>query len=51
MKGFFSNMMAGIEDIVEKVKYVSWKWILAKKQNSPCLIYERRIDHLYCIGR
>jgi hypothetical protein len=44
-------VMAGIEDIVERIKYVSWKWILAKKQNSLYLLYEWRVDPLYCIGR
>jgi hypothetical protein len=34
----FSNVVAGIEGIVERVKYVSWKWVLAKKKNYLSII-------------
>jgi hypothetical protein len=35
----FSNVVAGIEGIVERVKYVSWKWVLAKKKNYLSIIW------------
>jgi hypothetical protein len=37
----------GIEDIVERVKYLSWKWVLAMKRNSSGLFYEWRVDTSY----
>jgi hypothetical protein len=28
------------EEIFEKIQLISWKWLLSKKANSPCLFYE-----------
>jgi hypothetical protein len=50
MKEFFFKVLVGIEDIVKRVKSLSWKWVLAMKQNSPYLLYEWRVDPSY-IGR
>jgi hypothetical protein len=36
----FSGKVVKVEKIVERVKFVSWKLLLAKKQNSSCLLYE-----------
>jgi hypothetical protein len=46
----FFKVLVGIEDIVKRVKSLSWKWVLAMKQNSPYLLYEWRVDPSY-IGR
>jgi hypothetical protein len=40
-------VVVGIEDIVERVKYLSWKWVLAMKRNSSGLFYEWRVDTSY----
>jgi hypothetical protein len=28
------------DEIFEKIKLVSWKWLLSKKISAPCLFYE-----------
>jgi hypothetical protein len=39
------------KEIFEKIKLVSWKWLLSKKVNSPCLFYEWCVDPFDCIVR
>jgi hypothetical protein len=37
----YSNKHLILEDVVEGIKGVTWKWLLAKmSQRSPCLFYE-----------
>jgi hypothetical protein len=36
----FSDKAINLEDVLEGIKCMSWKWLLAKKSNSHCLYYE-----------
>jgi hypothetical protein len=37
----YSNKHLILEDVVEGINGVTWKWLLAKmSQRSPCLFYE-----------
>ncbi|MCI20502.1 hypothetical protein A2U01_0041664, partial [Trifolium medium] len=44
----FSDKVVTLEEIVDRVKLISWKLLLAKKQNSPCLFYEWNVCPLWC---
>jgi hypothetical protein len=39
------------EVLFDKIQITSWKWLVAKKINAPCLFYEWRINPLDCIVR
>jgi hypothetical protein len=34
------------EVLFDKIQITSWKWLVAKKINAPCLFYEWRINPL-----
>jgi hypothetical protein len=36
----FLGKILEVEEIIDKMKFVSWKWLLAKKDSAPCLFYE-----------
>jgi hypothetical protein len=36
---------------LDKIKCVSWKWLLARKPNSHCLCYEWCVNPLDCTVR
>jgi hypothetical protein len=40
-----------VEEIIDKIKLVSWKWLLAKKDSAPCLLYEWCVDPVDCLAR
>ncbi|GAU10299.1 hypothetical protein TSUD_422630, partial [Trifolium subterraneum] len=45
----FAQKPRNVHEVVDKIKHMSWQWLLAKKSKSPCLFYEWCIDPLYCI--
>jgi hypothetical protein len=45
----FSQKPHVFQEVVEKIKRMSWDWLLAKKLHYPCLYYEWCINPLYCI--
>ncbi|KAK2417808.1 hypothetical protein QL285_040065 [Trifolium repens] len=47
----FSNKPVALEDVLERIKCVSWKWLLARNSNSHCLYYEWCVNPRYCIVR
>jgi exonuclease III len=47
----FANKPIVLEEVLDRIKCVSWKWLLARKSNSPCLYYEWCVNPLDCIGR
>jgi hypothetical protein len=47
---FFAQKPHDVWEVVEKVKRVSWQWLLAKKNRSLCLYYEWCVQPLYCLA-
>jgi hypothetical protein len=47
----FSNKVLNHEEIFDRIRTSSWKWLLAKKISMPCLFYEWCIDPFVCIAR
>jgi hypothetical protein len=47
----FSSKFVTLDEIFDRIRLVSWKWLLAKKISSPCLFYEWCIDPFDCIVR
>jgi hypothetical protein len=47
----FSTKIVTLDEIFDRIRLVSWKWLLAKKVSTPCLFYEWCIDPLDCIVR
>lgn len=39
-----------IEDVVDEIKMLSWKWCLARLRIHPCLYYEGKWDPRWCLG-
>jgi hypothetical protein len=46
----FSRKTHGIHEVVEKIKRLSWQWLLAKKNRSPCLYYDWCVQPIYCLA-
>jgi hypothetical protein len=40
-KIFLKKMLC---DVFDRIKCTSWKWLLAKKVNSPCMFYEWHVN-------
>jgi hypothetical protein len=47
----FSGKIVELEEIMDRIKIVSWKWLLAKKDSAPCLFYEWCVDPFDCLAR
>jgi hypothetical protein len=47
----FSNKPILFEEVLDRIKCTSWKWLLARKPDSFCLFYEWCVDPLDCILR
>ncbi|GAU32090.1 hypothetical protein TSUD_152950 [Trifolium subterraneum] len=47
----FSGKNVEPSEIFDRIQYISWNWLLAKKLNSPCLFYEWCVNPLDCIAR
>jgi hypothetical protein len=45
----FSQKSLVFQEVAEKIKRMSWDWLLAKKSHYPCLYYEWCTNPLYCI--
>jgi hypothetical protein len=46
----FNNGGIEVEDVVDEIKMLSWKWCLARLRIHPCLYYEWRWDPRWCMG-
>ncbi|GAU14645.1 hypothetical protein TSUD_97090 [Trifolium subterraneum] len=47
----FSAKEVDAEVLFDKIQITSWKWLVAKKINAPCLLYEWCINLFDCINR
>jgi hypothetical protein len=48
---FFSDKSIHFEEVLDKLKCMAWKWLLARKSNSLSLFYEWCANPLDCIVR
>jgi hypothetical protein len=49
--GVFNEKQANIEDMVDEIKLLSWKWFLSGMAKGPCLLYEWKWSPLDCFHR
>jgi hypothetical protein len=47
----FSDKPIHFEEVLDNLKSIAWKWLLARKSNSPSLYYEWCANPLDCIVR
>jgi len=47
----FKNVVCGVEDTVEAVKVVSWRWFLSRLKVTACLFYEWCWNPKACLSR
>ncbi|KAK2435218.1 hypothetical protein QL285_020294 [Trifolium repens] len=47
----FSDKPIHFEEVLERLKCIAWKWLLARKSNSLSLYYEWCVNPLDCITR
>jgi hypothetical protein len=47
----FNNSVVSVEDMVEQVQLLSWRWFLNRKAKSPCMLYEWKQCPLDCFIR
>lgn len=46
----FNNVALDVDEVVEDIKLLSWKWSVARLRIQPCLLYEWRWDPKWCLG-
>jgi hypothetical protein len=46
----FSAKEVDADVLFDKIQVISWKWLVAKKINAPCLFYEWCVNPFDCIG-
>lgn len=47
----FKGISRVVDDIVEEIKVLSWRWMLNRTNNPPCLFYEWCWNPRYCLAR
>jgi hypothetical protein len=47
----FENGTADLLEVVDEIKFTSWKWWIAKSNKPPCLLYEWLQEPRLCIMR
>jgi hypothetical protein len=47
----FKNKVTNIEEMVDRVKLVSWQWFIGRLAKSPCLLYEWEWSPIDCMRR
>jgi len=47
----FKNVTCGVDDMVEEVKVISWKWSLTRLKISTCMFYKLCWNPKECICR
>jgi hypothetical protein len=47
----FNNKVVVVEDMVEQVQLLSWKWFLNRKAKGPCMLYEWKWSPFDCFHR
>lgn len=46
----FKNGVLEVEDVVDDIKRLSWKWSLSRLKIQPCMYYEWLWDPRWCLG-
>jgi hypothetical protein len=46
----FAGGSSTIDNLVDKVKFSSWKWFIGKNPDSPCSFYEWEVQPLLCLS-
>jgi hypothetical protein len=46
----FQQKGNNVGEVLERIKRISWDWLLAKKANTPCMYYEWVVNPNYCIA-
>jgi hypothetical protein len=46
----FNNGTVFLDDLVEQIKLMSWKWFIGKVAKGPCLLYEWKWSPLDCMA-
>jgi hypothetical protein len=49
--GVFNNKNVVVEELVDHIKFQSWKWFVGKVAKSPCLLYEWQWSPRDCFNR
>jgi len=47
----FNNLTHDVEEVVEEVKVLSWRWGLSRLHTTACLYYEWQWDPKVCLLR
>ena len=47
----FNEIIYEIDEIVEEIKVLSWRWMLSRTNTPTCLFYEWSWDPSYCLSR
>jgi hypothetical protein len=47
----FNNKVVVVEDMVEQVQLLSWRWFLNRKARGPCMLYEWKWCPFECFQR
>jgi hypothetical protein len=47
----FNGVHFEVDDVVEEVKVLSWRWLLSRTKTKTCLYYEWCWDPIWCLGR
>jgi hypothetical protein len=47
----FNNKAVVIDDLIEHVKFQSWKWFVGRVAQVPCLLYEWQWSPIECFMR
>jgi hypothetical protein len=47
----FNRKIHVVEEIVEEIKVLSWRWLLSRTQFPVCLFYEWSWNPILCLSR
>jgi hypothetical protein len=47
----FNNKVVVVEDMVDQVQLLSWRWFLNSKAKGPCMLYEWKWSPFDCYHR
>ena len=47
----FNGKIYTVEEVVEEIKVLSWRWVLSRTHFAVCLFHEWSWDAIQCLGR
>jgi len=47
----FNNVVKGVEEIVEEIKVLSWRWMMGMRDTPVCMFYEWKWCPEACLWR